>query len=100
MGATQVLSEYACKLRYENLPAEVVGCLKLHLMDAVGAALYGYHAPWCKQIRDYWLDLAGPGKALVWGSSVTLPAPIAALVNATATHAFELDDRRVAADMH
>lgn len=100
MGATEQLSKFTEQLRFGDIPPNVVGRLKLHLLDAIGAALFGVETPWTSAIRNYWLETAAAGPALVWGTSKRLPAAVAGLLNSTATHAFELDDRRVASYMH
>jgi 2-methylcitrate dehydratase len=41
---TDLLSAYACRLTYQDLPAEVVHQVKRTLVDTVGCALGGFHA--------------------------------------------------------
>src|SRR6266511_2646253 len=41
---TELLSAYACKLTYQDLPDEVVHQVKRTLVDTVGCALGGFHA--------------------------------------------------------
>jgi 2-methylcitrate dehydratase len=41
---TDLLSTYACRLTYQDLPAEVVHQVKRTLIDTVGCALGGFHA--------------------------------------------------------
>ena len=41
---TELLSAYACKLTYEELPPEVVHQVKRTLIDTLGCALGGFHA--------------------------------------------------------
>src|SRR5262249_31346050 len=40
----QTLADYAVKLRYEDLPAEVVRTVKRTIIDTVGCAIGGYEA--------------------------------------------------------
>ncbi len=97
---TRTLVEFACDLRFDALPDPVVQKLKLHILDALGAALYASTTPWCKIVRDVLARAGGKEEATVWGSSLRLPVQAAAMANSMATHGFELDDRRVAAYMH
>ena len=99
-SSTLALASYAADLTYSRIPKDVVETLKLHVLDAVGAALYGFNTPWARIIRDVAVAAGGKAEAAVWNTSVRLPAAQAAFVNSTATHAFELDDRRVASYMH
>jgi 2-methylcitrate dehydratase len=40
----QTLADYAVKLRYEDLPAEVVRTVKRTIIDTIGCAIGGYEA--------------------------------------------------------
>ncbi len=40
----QTLADYAVKLRYEDLPAEVVRAVKRTIIDTIGCAIGGYEA--------------------------------------------------------
>lgn len=97
---TMQLARYASDLSYDDVPSEVRDRLKVHLLDATGAALFGWTLPWTGMIfrlLDRW---GGVEESRVWSSERRLPAAHAAFVNSVSTHAFELDDRRVAAYMH
>ncbi|MBW2149427.1 MAG: MmgE/PrpD family protein, partial [Deltaproteobacteria bacterium] len=97
---THTLAEFACDLTFDSLPDAVVQKLKLHILDALGAALYASSTPWCRMIRDVLARDGGKEEATVWGSPFRLPVQAAAMANSMATHGFELDDRRVAASLH
>lgn len=97
---TQALARYTSQLAYEDIPSEVTDRLRLHLLDATGAALFGWTLPWTQMINDVLSRWGGVAESRVWSSALMLPAAHAAFVNSVATHAFELDDRRVAAYMH
>lgn len=91
-NATQVLAEFASGLRYEAVPAAVINQMKTSLIDSIGCCLYGISLPWTRHVlamvRE---DGCGPAAA-VFGAGLHTSAGNAALVNATAGHAFELDD--------
>jgi aconitate decarboxylase len=97
---TSDLATYAATLQFETIPADVIERLQLHLLDAAGAATYGHQQPWSESIRTVAANMGGPGKAQVWYSDLCLTPSLAAFANSTATHAFELDDRRIASYMH
>jgi aconitate decarboxylase len=99
-GPTEVLAEYAARLRWEDLPRPVVDRLKLHLLDAAGSAIYGGDMAWTRIIRDLLSSWAGAPQATIWSTNTRVPVAHAAFANTVATHAFELDDRRIASYMH
>ena len=97
---TQRLASFVCELTYEMIPAPVVEKLKLHLLDAIGAALFASTKPWCRIVREILARDGGQEEVTVWGSPLRLPVQSASMINSMATHGFELDDRRVAAQLH
>jgi 2-methylcitrate dehydratase PrpD len=99
-GATRTVAGYAAGLRYEDLPEAAVDALKRSMLDAIGAAIYGLDRHWTRVIRDLLLEDGGKPEATVWGTSSRLPLAQAGFANSVATHAFELDDRRIASYMH
>jgi 2-methylcitrate dehydratase PrpD len=100
VSQTRNLADYASAFQLEDLPAPVTRQLKLHLLDAIGAAVYGAEQPWTQTIRNLVTGWGGAGQSTVWNTDIRLPVPNAAFVNSVATHAFELDDRRIASYMH
>jgi 2-methylcitrate dehydratase PrpD len=91
------VASWVSALRHEDVPARSHEVLRGVLLDSLGAGLYGFNTPWGAKLRDWALAgsgfKAGDGEARVWGSKAPLlRAADAAMVNGTATHAFELDD--------
>jgi 2-methylcitrate dehydratase PrpD len=90
-GETVRLAEYAAGLRYEDLPAEVVGCAKDCIVDTVAACICGSALPWSRIVIDY-AERTGPGgTSRILGRGSAVQAPAAALANGALAHAFELD---------
>ena len=88
---TVQLARYAAALRYEDLPAEVVGCAKDCIIDTVAACICGSALPWSRIVIDY-AERAGPGgTSRILGRGTAVQAPAAALANGALAHAFELD---------
>src|SRR5216684_1477539 len=50
---TVQLAEYAAGLRYEDLPAAVIGCAKDCIIDTVAACICGSALPWSRIVIDY-----------------------------------------------
>lgn len=89
---THALAQHIASSRYQDLPPAIVDHIKLLILDTLGVAIYGATLPWCDRLRATATSMEAPGKATVWGTALRFSAPTAAMVNATATHAFELDD--------
>jgi len=88
---TVQLAEYAAGLRYEDLPAEVVGCARDCIIDTVAACICGSALPWSRIVIDY-AERTGPGgTSRILGRGSAVQAPSAALANGALAHAFELD---------
>jgi 2-methylcitrate dehydratase PrpD len=88
---TVQLAEYAAGLRYEDLPAEVIGCAKDCIIDTVAACICGSALPWSRIVIDY-AERTGPGgTSRILGRGSPVQAPSAALANGALAHAFELD---------
>ena len=87
------LAEYAAKLRYEDIPADVIERARNTIVDTVGTIVFGYDLPWSQMIVAQ-ARRAGPGgRSRVLGLGGPLvAAPAAAFANGALAHAFELDN--------
>lgn len=90
--ATRDLARFGAALRYEDIPAEAVARIKLSLLDSLGCCLFGATLPWTRKVAELAdAENAKPVATLIGLGRKTSPA-LAALVNGTSGHAFELDD--------
>jgi len=90
--ATRDLARFGATLRYEDIPAEAVARIKLSLLDSLGCCLFGATLPWTRKVAELAdAEQAKPVATLIGLGRKTSPA-LAALVNGTSGHAFELDD--------
>lgn len=89
---TEQLAEYAASLKFSDIPAEVVEHLKLCLLDTLGCGLYGSTLPWTRKTMALAEAEQAMPQATIWGTSMKTSASLAALVNGTAVHAYEMDD--------
>src|SRR5690349_15322930 len=88
---TVQLAEYAAGLRYDDLPAEVIGYARDCIIDTVAACICGSALPWSRIVIDY-AERTGPGgTSRILGRGSAVQAPAAALANGALAHAFELD---------
>src|ERR1043166_1356900 len=74
-GETVRLAEYAARLRYEDLPKEVIAAAKDAIIDTIAACICGSALPWSRIVIDY-AERTGPGgtsRILGRGSAVHVP---------------------------
>jgi 2-methylcitrate dehydratase PrpD len=100
IGPTRELASFVARLRYEDIPAEVITKAKACLLDAVGCMLFGSTLPWVRIATEAALEQGGNPQATLIGTAHRTSVIQAALVNGTAGHAFELDDAHTGASMH
>ncbi|MEC8563630.1 MAG: MmgE/PrpD family protein, partial [Pseudomonadota bacterium] len=89
---TRQLAYFAADLDFADLPPAVIAHGKLAILDGLGVILQGATLPWSRMVADLAIADGGRGEATILGRGVKVPAAAAALANATAGHAFELDD--------
>jgi 2-methylcitrate dehydratase PrpD len=91
-NATRDLARFAAALKFEDLPQEVVARLKLSVLDSIGCCLFGATLPWTRKVADLALSEDARPVASLIGMGRKTSVSLAALVNGTGGHAFELDD--------
>src|SRR4051812_43866865 len=91
-NATRDLARFASALRFEDLPPDVVQRIKLCVLDSIGCCLFGATLPWTRKVADLALAEGTQPVASLMGMGKKTSVSLAALVNGTAGHAFELDD--------
>ncbi len=91
---TEQLAGYWSRARFEDLPEPVVARAKSVLLDTLAVGVRGAASEVTLAVRRGASALleTNNGPASVWGTNETLPVAAAALVNGTASHAWELDD--------
>lgn len=89
---TRALAENIAGSKFSDLPASVVAYAKLLVLDTLGVGIYGTTLPWSERLRATAQAMEAPGRVSAWRSPLKFSAPTAAMINATAVHAFELDD--------
>ena len=91
-GATRELASFAANLQFSDLPDAVVERLKTSLLDSLGCCLFGSTLPWTRKVAALVMEEGAKPVASLWGMGRSSSLSGAVLVNATAGHAFELDD--------
>ncbi|MDH3268224.1 MAG: MmgE/PrpD family protein [Ignavibacteria bacterium] len=89
---SRTISEFAIKLKYEDLPKEVVNEVKRYLYDSIGCAYGGYYTKDVNIIRDIYREMGGKGQATVIGFGDKLPAVNTTLINSLMIRALDFND--------
>ncbi len=90
--ATRDLARFGADLRFDEIPADVVARIKTSVLDSLGCCLFGATLPWTRKVAELAkAERAKPVAALI-GMGRKTSSSLAALVNGTGGHAFELDD--------
>ena len=91
-NATADLAAFAAKVRFEDIPAPVIDRMKTSILDSLGCCLFGATLPWTRMVHEMALAEGAAPVAAIMGTGRRTSVALAALANATAGHAFELDD--------
>ena len=86
------IAEFALKLKYEDLPENVVTEVKRYLYDSVGCAYGGYHTKDVNILKDIYADMGGKKEATLLGFGDKMPAVNATLVNSLMVRALDFND--------
>src|SRR5690242_19287721 len=89
---TRGLASFIAGLRYENIPAEVIGRIKLLILDGLGCGIYGALPEHSKILVNTLASLDHSRECGIWGTKQRLSAPHAVLANGALIQSFELDD--------
>ncbi|MBI4203665.1 MAG: MmgE/PrpD family protein [Betaproteobacteria bacterium] len=90
---TREVATWIAHLRYSDLPERTRQVTRCAILDTLGCGVYGFNTPWANMLLSWARNGGGRAEATVWGEAApSLRAADAALVNGTASHAFELDD--------
>jgi 2-methylcitrate dehydratase PrpD len=83
-----------------DIPADVLACGRLHLLDAIGVALASVGTGVGQPYLVAATSLGGTGPANILGSSLRRDAATAALVNGGLMHGLEYDDTHTGSIVH
>jgi 2-methylcitrate dehydratase PrpD len=89
---TRVLSEWASRVSFEDLPPAVVEHTCLRIVDVLGLVLAGLGTPFGRAVRQSVLALNPGGPSRILGSGERTSLTGAALANGALSQALEFDD--------
>ena len=99
MTLSKTLAEYTCKIRFEDLPKDVVEFTKICILDWYGSAVAGKDEPPIQAIKELMEEWGGHEQAsLVTGGRSSIGNAV--LVNAASSHIVELDDIHKSSIIH
>ena len=91
-NATRDLASFASRLKFEDIPAAAVARMRDCVLDSIGCCLHGVTLPWTRKVQEMAIAEGAAPAASIFGGGGKTSMSLAALVNGTAGHAFELDD--------
>jgi 2-methylcitrate dehydratase PrpD len=97
---TKKLVEHCTRIRFEDIPSEVIGYTGFLMLDFLGLAPKGLFLESTQQIHSFIRKMGGRGNGTVIGTSLRTLPQYAALANATASHSLSLDDIYTPASIH
>jgi len=89
---TATMSQWAAKLKFEDLSKDAIYQAKRFLLDSVGCALGGYQQHDVVIALEVLDEIAGPGKATVIGTGKQMDAVSASLANALMIRCMDYND--------
>jgi 2-methylcitrate dehydratase len=86
------LSDYAARLAYDDIPADVVHQVKRTLIDTVGCALGGYHSEPARIARGIASSVSSTESAAIIGGGARSSADLAAFANGVMIRFMDFND--------
>ena len=86
------LAQHVCRTGYADLPASAVERARRDIVDTFGCMLGGSGSPGIDELCGVIGDWGGRAESRVLSRGIRLPAPQAALLNASMGHALDFDD--------
>ena len=86
------LAQHVCRVGFSDLPASTVACARRDILDTFGCMLGGSGSPGIGELCGVIGHWGGREESRVLLRGMRLPAPQAALLNASMGHALDFDD--------
>ena len=87
-----VLADYVARVRYQDLPAEIVVAAKRDVLDQLGVILAGRSALGCNEVVELVKEWGGKGESTIIGRGEKGPSFWAALANSMMGSSLDYDD--------
>ncbi len=92
--------EFTHGLSLDDVPTAALHEAKRCILDTIGVIIAGSRSPLTDIVRRHALSAHAPGRAVVLATGETVHPMAAAMVNATAGHAYDFDDTSYTGIMH
>jgi 2-methylcitrate dehydratase PrpD len=89
---SQIVSEWASRTQFSDLPSEVVATTRLRVLDVIGLALAGLGTPFGAAVRRAAVAMHPGNSSRILGTGERSSAAGAALANGALSQALEYDD--------
>ena len=100
MTLGQDLAAFAARLRFEDIPPEVVASVRLRALDVLGIALAASTTELAPSLYGALEGWGASGGSSVVGARLEAPPPLAALVNGALAHGLDFDDTHAVSITH
>src|SRR5690242_18686288 len=97
---SQSLAEFVTVLGESSVPTEVAADATWRLSDCIGVSFVGSRQEFASSVLAVLKEWGGRPEAVVIGSDVRAPAPLAAMANGTFAHGADYDDTHGLAVVH
>jgi len=88
----EIMAEYFFKLRYEDLPKDVVELSKMCILDMLGVSLRGSTLEHSRILAEYVESIGGKEESTVIGYPFKTSCANAGLINGAIGHSLQMDD--------
>src|SRR5215510_15235152 len=92
MSIAAEIAAWTTRIRFDDLPADVVRATKARVLDVIGLSLAGAATPFGRSVRDAAVAMSAPGPCRVLGTRDSLGVTMAAFANGAFSQALEYDD--------
>lgn len=92
IGATEAFVDRLVGVSVATVPPRIVDAAQAAVVDHLAAGFYGSRQPWSRIVAEHALRGRQGGTVPLYGRPERAAAAVAAYINATASHGFELDD--------
>ena len=100
VAPTQRLAQFCSSLRFDTLPSEVVSKAKLCILDTLGCCIFGASLQPVQKLAAMVTAEGGARSATAFGMPLRTSPSLAALLNGTSAHAFQLDEIHLESTLH
>jgi 2-methylcitrate dehydratase PrpD len=86
------LAAWTTRVRFDDLPADVVRATKARVLDVIGLSLAGAETAFGRSVREAAVAMSSPGPCRVLGTGDSINVTLAAFANGAFSQALEYDD--------